>query len=188
MVEALKTVIKAAIGGALAIGVWAYAIPGLGHLVPDRWWLDVRDVRVTSGNLGVAIDRDIKHLWFDPTKWIDAEGGDCPEDQRAGCREVRYWIGDVDVNIRRILGDGDIPSNCPGERDGLTYISGMPYPAAGRNLNWFLDSPPNAGCELGDGGYAADFTWTRHWLGIKLQAHATSNTFFVGEIPSGTAP
>ena len=171
-----------------AIGVvLAFHLPRIGQLVPDRWWYDMRDVRVSSGGLGVTIDRDIWALWGDGEKLVDSSGLPCAEGAaQSDCHLARFWVGDFDVNIRRITGVSDAPSNCSGSRHGLTFVEGAPYPAEGRNLNWFTDSPPNPDCELPDGAYVTEFTVSRTWFGIRLETTRSSNTFFVGPIPTGT--
>lgn len=161
--------------------------PHLGWFVPDRLWLNIRDIRVSSGVLGVAIDRDVGSLPFDDRVPLDLNGTPCDE-KDPQCSGTPFYIADVDINIRRVLGAQEVPSSCPGGRHGLTFFKGMPYPAQGRNIDWYLDSPPNAGCNLGNGGYAADFTWRRTWMGLKLEATGTSNVFFVGPIPQGAMP
>lgn len=166
--------------------------PHLGWFVPDRLWLDIREIRVSSGVLGVAIDRKVGSLPFDDTVLLDRNGTPCiDKDGRkkpGECIETPFYIADAEINIRRVLGAQEVPSSCPGGRYGLTFFKGMPYPAQGRNIDWYLDSPPNAGCNLGNGGYAADFTWRRTWMGLKLEATGTSNVFFVGPIPQGAMP
>lgn len=161
--------------------------PRLGWFVPDRLWLDIRDIRVSSGVLGVAIDRDVGSLPFDDTVPLDLNGTPCDE-KGPRCIDTPFYIADVEINIRRVLGAQEVPSSCPGGRYGLTFFKGMPYPAQGRNIDWYFDSPRTAGCNLGNGGYAADFTWRRKWMGMNLEATGTSNVFFVGPIPQGAMP
>lgn len=169
----------------LALAFWLLLVPALiPKIVPSWWWFEVRDVRVTSTSLLVSIDRDIHHLRGDPVGFFDKNGRACVNAPEAppGCREARYWVGDIDVEIRRVLGP-EAPSSCRGGRHGLRFVDGAPFPAGGQTLDWFQDSPPNPGCDLPDGGYVADFTWTRDWFGIKLKTKLSSNQFFVGAVP-----
>ncbi|WP_298621526.1 MULTISPECIES: hypothetical protein [Pseudomonadota] len=131
------------------------AVPAAVRHMPSWWWLDVRAVRVDSQTTLVTIDQTI----------------------------ARDYTGDVAVLVRQVSGKiGAALSTCGGGRTGIKNFKGMPWPAHDIDLNWFMDAPPNAGCDLAPAEYVADFRWTyAPWwaLGMKFETRASSNIFRV---------
>lgn len=163
----------------LCLAVWLIflwlVVPVLTPLLPAWWWLDVRAVRVDGQTQVVTIDRDIHAGWWDKR----SKDGN------------RYWLGNVQVHVRQISGTmvEDVPSSCrPQGRQGIRYFGGASYPAGGRTLAWFMDSPPNQGCDLQPGAYVADFEWTRTFLHLPLRTRISSTIFTVPEQSAQAAP
>ena len=134
----------------LAIVFWWLAFPvAYRMVVPPSWYLDVRSIYVADAPMGtspaVILDRDIN----------------------------RNFIGDFEAAVRAVDAvDGTIWTYCqPGERGDIPYIAGRPYP--GRNLDWWLGSPPAAKCPIIPGKYQLRIEWTINAFFGLIQMHMT---------------
>lgn len=158
---------------ALAVIFWLVVAPAIAPRLPSWWWFEPSGVRVDSDTLIVTVDRTIRQT----------------------------FNGRVEVTVRQIGAlEGSTISTCrPAIAKEHRYIRGTPYtaiiqegPRKGqlKDIDWFMDSPPNAGCELGAGTYRAHFTWYRDVLFglVTLRADADSNIFYIGPPPEQLAP
>lgn len=132
----------------IALGFWLWVAPFIGRaLIPPEWWLDVRNVIVADTIVGappaVVVDRDIR----------------------------RNFVGSFEATVRRVdESDGTIWTYCqPGHRTEIPYKAGSPYP--GRDLNWWLGSPPADICDLTPGRYLLRIDWTIGAFGGLLDLH-----------------
>lgn len=123
--------------GAMALLFWFRVFPVLAPaIIPAAWYLDVRSVSVADAVAGgpspaVTVDRDIN----------------------------ANFTGGVVAHLRRIDEEGILWSYCePGVREDIGYQSGKPYP--GRDLNWWMASPPGEPCDLIEGRYQFRIVWT----------------------------
>lgn len=75
--------------------------------------------------------------------------------------------------------DASIWPYCDGERNYLTYTAGRPYP--GKDLVWWLGSPPETPCMPEAGMYSLRIEWTiwGFWGLIPLYQSAESDVFYM---------
>lgn len=120
----------------MAIIFWYVAFPTAYRLVvsPSRY-MDVGTIYVPNAPVGaspiVMVDRHIR----------------------------RRFTGEIVTLVRRIdEGEGTMWTFCDGQRVNMPYVAGRPYP--GRDLNWWLGSPPEDKCDLPPGKYQLRIEWT----------------------------
>ena len=144
----------------IALGFWFWFAPRIGQaIIPPEWWLDVRTIIVADTVVGVSpavvIDRDIN----------------------------RNFVGSYEATIRKVdASDGTIWTYCqPRIRPEITYRAGSPYP--GRDLNWWLGSPPEDVCVMEPGKYLLRLDWTINALNgwLPLHVRRESAPFTVSE-------
>lgn len=134
--------------GVMALGFWFYVAPMLvPHVIQPEWWLDVRTIIVSDATVGqspaVVIDREIR----------------------------RDYVGGFESTVRKVdEADGTIWSYCPpGHRNEIPYRAGIPY--TGRDLDWWLGTPPADRCELVAGRYLLRIDWTIPILNGLIDLH-----------------
>lgn len=136
-----------------ALVFWWIAFPPLFRvLVPPERYLDVRAVLVSDAVAGQS-----------PTVFVD--------------RTVnRDFLGGFIAEVRRVdEADGTIWTYCPpAARTEIPYKAGSPYP--GRDLSWWLGSPPAEACDLTPGKYILRIRWTIHAFFGLIDLHMQRET------------
>lgn len=143
---------------AFAIAFWLLILPNvLSATIPASLWLDVRPPFVDDSVEGVP-----PHIT--PDREI-----------------VRDFTGSWVAYVRRAEGEGFTHWCRRASPEPFRYIAGTQLTEQ-KDMDWWLEIPPNEPCEWAPGQYRVTTEWTIHlWGGVKVRTERTSNTFTIRE-------
>ena len=139
--------------------VWGYRDEIASWLVPNSWWLVVRDVQI----------RSVESPEEDPRVLID--------------RDVnRDMYLDRVVTLRPVSGEGR--GACTRVVDHFPLRKGDPFPVDLPTLRIMQGTPPESDCRLSPGAHVVDITWRLPIFDgvIALSQTKSSNIFNVGPV------